>query len=84
MRGWQQLLANVSGRCAAFFMKAQLYFLGLEKARLERRFGSRADRAGDREADEPESPQNVIQLLAPIPGRRRVARSRLRSRDYVA
>lgn len=81
MRGLPQLLANVSGRCAAFFMKAQLYFLALEKARLEKRYASDPAAAvvgvGDR-------PKNVVRLLPPIPGPHRVMGRARRSRDYVA
>lgn len=75
MREFTQLLADISGRCAAIFLKAQLYFLGRERARLERLYGERISSFSD--DSEVPSPQHVIQLLPPLPAAHR-------SRDYVA
>jgi hypothetical protein len=82
MRGFSQLLADMSGRCAAVFLKCQLFFLARERARLERRYSQTASNPRDESSEI--TATDVVHLLPPPTRRRHGAPARRRTRDYIA
>lgn len=83
MRSCLQVLADVSGHCAAGFLRMQLYFLGREKARLERRYGRAAGAVVVADL-ETTAGARIVVLPTSSPPARRLSSSSRRGGGHVA